>query len=296
MRYSPPGWRAPAATARWRPPRGRAGGSTSSTRGTLENLTLVESDEGQRPLGHGEIRVAVRAAGLNFRDVLIALDMYPGAALMGGEGAGVVVEVGADVEDLAPGDRVMGLLNGGFGPLAVADRRLVAPVPEGWSFEQAATVPVVFLTALLRAASTWRVCDGASGCWCTPRPAAWGWRRCSWRATSARRCTGPPAKASGRRSRRWASRRSGSPPRARPSSASVSWRPPAARAWTSCSTRLAGELVDASLDLLPRGGRFVEMGKTDVRDAEEVAAAHPGVAYRAFDMLEAGPERRGAAG
>ena len=54
---------------------------------------------------------------------------------------------------------------------------------------------------------------------------------------------------------------------------------------------LAGEFVDASLRLLPRGGRFVEMGKTDVRDAEEVAADHPGVRYRAFDLMEAGPER-----
>ena len=40
---------------------------------------------------------------------------------------------------------------------------------------------------------------------------------------------------------------------------------------------------------LPRGGRFIEMGKTDVRDAGEVAARHPGVQYRAFDLVEAGP-------
>ena len=59
---------------------------------------------------------------------------------------------------------------------------------------------------------------------------------------------------------------------------------------------LAGEFVDASLRLLPRGGRFVEMGKTDIRDPEQVAAAHPGVAYRAFDLIEAGPraDRRDA--
>ena len=53
---------------------------------------------------------------------------------------------------------------------------------------------------------------------------------------------------------------------------------------------LAGEFVDASLGLLPRGGRFLEMGKTDIRDAARVAAEHPGVAYRAFDLDEAGPE------
>jgi NADPH:quinone reductase-like Zn-dependent oxidoreductase len=54
---------------------------------------------------------------------------------------------------------------------------------------------------------------------------------------------------------------------------------------------LAGEFVDASLQLLPRGGRFIEMGKTDIRDSGEVAARHPGVRYRAFELGEAGPER-----
>jgi NADPH:quinone reductase-like Zn-dependent oxidoreductase/thioesterase domain-containing protein/acyl carrier protein len=54
---------------------------------------------------------------------------------------------------------------------------------------------------------------------------------------------------------------------------------------------LAHEAVDASLDLLPRGGHFLEMGKTDVRDPETVAHAHPGVRYRAFDLIEAGLDR-----
>ncbi|MER5705952.1 SDR family NAD(P)-dependent oxidoreductase, partial [Micromonospora sp. NPDC002296] len=54
---------------------------------------------------------------------------------------------------------------------------------------------------------------------------------------------------------------------------------------------LAGEFVDASLRLLPRGGRFVEMGKTDIRDPRQVAERHPGVTYRAFDLNEAGHAR-----
>ena len=57
---------------------------------------------------------------------------------------------------------------------------------------------------------------------------------------------------------------------------------------------LAGEFVDASLRLLVRGGRFLEMGKTDIRDVAEVAEAHAGVAYQAFDLMEAGPERIGS--
>ena len=54
---------------------------------------------------------------------------------------------------------------------------------------------------------------------------------------------------------------------------------------------LAGPFVDASLGLLPRGGRFVEMGKTDIRSATDVAEAYPGVAYQAFDLIQASPDR-----
>ena len=54
---------------------------------------------------------------------------------------------------------------------------------------------------------------------------------------------------------------------------------------------LAGEFTDASLRLLPRGGRFIEMGKTDIRDPAQVARSCPGVVYQAFDLMEAGAPR-----
>ncbi|MEU3522226.1 SDR family NAD(P)-dependent oxidoreductase, partial [Streptomyces sp. NPDC006654] len=56
---------------------------------------------------------------------------------------------------------------------------------------------------------------------------------------------------------------------------------------------LAGEFTDASLRLLPRGGQFVEMGKTDIRDAAEIAEAYPGVVYQAFDLMDRGEARVG---
>ena len=101
--------------------------------------------EAAAPLEAGQVRVAVRAAGLNVRDVLIALGMYPGAAVMGSEIAGIVAETGPGVTGLAAGDRVMGLAGGGFGPVAVTDARLLARIPAGWSFAQAAALPVSFL-------------------------------------------------------------------------------------------------------------------------------------------------------
>ena len=94
------------------------------------------------------MRVAVAAVGVNFRDVVAALGMYPGEApVLGAEGAGVVIETGPGVAGVAVGDPVMGLL-AGAGPLAVVDQQLLVKVPRGWSFAQAAGVPVAFLTAL----------------------------------------------------------------------------------------------------------------------------------------------------
>ncbi|WP_244951191.1 acyltransferase domain-containing protein, partial [Streptomyces sporangiiformans] len=115
--------------------------------GTLDGLVLAEQ-ETVEPLGAQDVRIAVRAAGVNFRDVLIALGMYPGGAVMGAEAAGVVTEVGPGVTELAVGDRVMGMVGKAYGPEAVTDHRHLVRVPDDWSFERAATTPIVFLTAL----------------------------------------------------------------------------------------------------------------------------------------------------
>ena len=56
---------------------------------------------------------------------------------------------------------------------------------------------------------------------------------------------------------------------------------------------LAGEYTDASLRLLAPGGRFVEIGKTDLRDPAEVARAHPGVRYQAYNLMDLPPDRAG---
>src|SRR5690625_1208485 len=90
--------------------------------GTLTEVVPVPAPEAVAPLGAGEVRVAVRAAGVNFRDVVVALGLVEGETGMGIEGAGTVTEVGADVADLVLGDRVMGMFEGAFGPMAVADQ------------------------------------------------------------------------------------------------------------------------------------------------------------------------------
>nr|AFU81771.1 1-hexene synthase 1' [1-hexene ORF1' expression construct pBbA7c-hexORF1'] len=270
------------------PPAGAPWRLDTTSPGTLENLALVPSAE--EPLGPLDVRVSVRAAGLNFRDVLIALGMYPGDARMGGEGAGVVTDVGSEVTTLAPGDRVMGMLSSAFGPTAVSDHRALVRVPDDWSFEQAASVPTVFATAYyglvdlaeLRAGQSVLVHAAAGGV--------------GMAAVQLARHLG--AEVFGTASTgKWDSLRAGGLDAEHiASSRTVEFEETflaatAGRGVDVVLDSLAGEFVDASLRLLPRGGRFVEMGKADIRDAERVAADHPGVTYRSFDLLEAGLDR-----
>jgi acyl transferase domain-containing protein/NADPH:quinone reductase-like Zn-dependent oxidoreductase/acyl carrier protein len=260
--------------------------------GTLDGLELVACPQVSEPLGPGQVQVAVRAAGLNFRDVLIGLDMYPGDALMGGEIAGIVTAVGPDTVGLAVGDRVLGLAAGGFGPLAVTDARLLVRIPSGWSFASAASVAVAFSTAWYGLAD---LAGARAGQRLLVHAAAGGVGMAA--VTIAQHLgldvygTASPAKhgvlaGMGLDAAHIASSRD----------ARFEDQFLAATAGAGMDivlNALAGELTDASLRLMPRGGAFIEMGKTDVRDAGQVAGQYPGVTYRAFETGEAGPQRLG---
>ncbi|NJQ17230.1 SDR family NAD(P)-dependent oxidoreductase, partial [Streptomyces bohaiensis] len=256
--------------------------------GTVENLRVVPCPEALAPLDEGQVRIGVRAAGLNFRDVFTVLGMFPSiTGMLGGEAAGVVLETGPGVRGLRPGDRVTGLVFGGFGPVAVADRRMVTPFPRSWTFEQAAAVPLVFLTAYhaltdlagVRPGERVLVHAAAGGVgmaalqlarhlgaevYGTAHPGKWDTLR-----------------ALGLDERRTASSRTTDFEEAFAGSGGLD----------VVLNSLTGEFVDASLRLLRDGGRFLEMGKVDIRDPEAVAAAHQGVRYRAFDVLDAGEDR-----
>ncbi|WP_139140993.1 type I polyketide synthase, partial [Streptomyces oceani] len=260
--------------------------------GSLDDLSLVPHPDACEPLAEGEIRVAVRAAGLNFRDVLISLGMYPGAANMGNEGAGTVLETGPGVTGLAVGDRVMGLIPGAFGPLAVVDRRLVTRVPDGWTFEQAATTPMVFLTAYYALRDLGALEPGER---VLVHAAAGG---VGMAAVRLARHLGAEVYGTASEGKWEVLRELGLDEEHLASSRDSGFEQRFGEATSGAGVdvvldALAGELVDAGLRLLPRGGRFLEMGKTDVRDAEQVARDHEGVAYRAFDLWEAGHDRIG---
>ncbi|MBL1097384.1 type I polyketide synthase [Streptomyces coffeae] len=259
-------------------------------RGSLDELALIAHPEAERPLAAGEVRLAVRAAGMNFRDALIALDSYPGDAPLGCEAAGVVTEVAADVTGLSVGDRVMGLVHGGFGPLAVTDHRLVARMPDEWSYPRAASVPVAFLTAYYALHDLAGLRGGES---VLIHAAAGG---VGMAAVQLARHWGAEVFATAAPGKWYAVRSAGVPHTHLASSRDVEF---ADRFATATGGRgvdvvlnsLTGEFIDASLRLLPRGGRFVEMGKADVREPDAIAAAHPGVGYDTFDLSRPGPDR-----
>jgi NADPH:quinone reductase-like Zn-dependent oxidoreductase/SAM-dependent methyltransferase/acyl carrier protein len=121
----------------------------SRERGHLDTLSFVPF---RLPAcGVDEVLIDVKAAGMNFRDVLKALALYPGEApdarVFGDEVAGVVKAIGAGINHVEPGDRVFGLAVFGFASHSVARGGDVSRIPGGLSFEQAATLPVVFMTA-----------------------------------------------------------------------------------------------------------------------------------------------------
>ena len=243
--------------------------------------------EPAEPLAPGQVRVAVRAAGLNFRDVLIALGMYPG------DGAARQRGRRRRHRD-RPGRHRARRRRPGHGP--VRRRRSArsrspttgcwSRIPDGWSFAQAAAVPVAFLTAYYGLVDLAGLRAGRAG----PHPR--GGRR--------RRHGGRPARPAPRR-RGFAHRQPGK--------------------WDAAAARMGldDDHIASSRDLRlrgrrsgrrpgPRRGRGAQLAGRRVHRRLAAAAAapaagswrwarptsatrhrsppdHPGVAYRAFDLI-----------
>ena len=249
--------------------------------GVLDDLVLTPSVE--RSPAAGEVQIRPTASGLNFRDVLSALGMYPGEAPpLGSECVGRVVAVGAGVDGFLPGDRVVAIANRAFSTSVCAPAQMVHRVSDWMSDEEAVTIPTAFLTAYY---ALTRVARMKAGERVLIHAAAGG--------------VGLAAVGLARRAGAEVFATAGSPEkRAFLRSLGV------AHVMDSRSTRFAqqireetagagvdvvlnsltGDFIDKSFSLLRAGGRFVEIGKTDIRDAERVAKAAPGVAYTVLDL------------
>ncbi len=122
--------------------------------GTLDGLAWVADP--QRPPGPDEVAVRVRATGLNFRDVMLAMGLLPDdvvedgliGATLGMECAGDIIAVGERVADYAVGDAVICFAPRSFAGRVTVAARAVARKPDDLSYAAAVTIPVTFFTAV----------------------------------------------------------------------------------------------------------------------------------------------------
>ena len=117
--------------------------------GILTNLSLNQTV--RRAPAVGEIEVSVKAGGINFRDVMKALGMYPGNPVdlkwFGDDFSGIVTRVGEGVLDIKEGDEVAGMAPYCFRSYVTVNRQMVFRKAHHQSFQEAATLPTVFLTS-----------------------------------------------------------------------------------------------------------------------------------------------------
>ncbi|WP_158015200.1 type I polyketide synthase [Mycobacterium basiliense] len=257
-------------------------------KGDINHLTLIPTSP-PSTLGPGQIRVQVRAAGLNFHDVVVALGAITDEGL-GAEAAGVVIETGPDVASLSPGDAVMGLFpTNAFAPTACTDERMVVPIPAGWSFTEAASVPIAYLTAYIalvgiaRLSAEQRVLihAGAGGL--------------GQAAIQIAHHLGAEVFTTAHPNKHHVLNDlgidSGHIASSRTLDFADTFRDATARQGMDVVLNsLSGDFVDASLQLLPRGGSFIEVGKTDIRAASDIADGHPGVDYQTLDLASVSAE------
>jgi len=251
-------------------------------RGTLENLAWKAIPRIAPQAREVEIRVC--ATGLNFRDVLNVLGLYPGeAGALGLECAGEVVRVGADVEGFQVGDAVVAIAPASFSDFVAVDARLVAPKPQTLSFAAAATLPVVYLTAYhtlcelgsLKSGQRVLIHAAAGGVgmaaiqlaqqvgaevFATASPHKWE----TLRALGVRHCFNS-------RSLTFAEEI-----RAATQGAGVDL----------VLNSLTGDFIPSSLALVKPGGHFLEIGKVGIWSPSQVTALRPDITYSVVDLLE----------
>lgn len=251
-------------------------------RGILDNLVCRAST--RRAPGKGEVEIQVECTGLNFRDVLNALGTYPGdAGALGSECAGTIAAIGPGVEGFSVGDPVVAMtLTGAFRSYVTVPAAHAARRPEGISAEDAATLPIAFLTAQYGLVHLARIKPGDR---VLIHAAAGGVGlaavQVAQRAGAEVFATaGSPAKRellAGLGVRHVMDSRSldfGAEVMARTDGGGVD----------VVLNSLAGDFIPTSLRALGRGGRFIEIGKTGTWTQEEVARSRPDVFYATLDL------------
>ena len=260
--------------------------------GILDNLARVPME--RREPGAGQVEINVRATGLNFRDVLRALGMlkdfestlgYGSSADMtfGFECAGTVVRAGTGVGHVRVGDGVVAALtfDGSLASYITIDAKFVFPIPKPLSYEDAATLPLAYLTAEygLR-----RLCRIGRGDRVLIHSAAGG---VGLAAVQIAQAAGAEIYATASPSK-WPYLRSLGIDKLMNSRttefADQILQLTGGTGVDIVLNSLNGQFVPKSLDALRHGGAFVEIGKIGIWTPEQVADVRPDVTYLPFDL------------
>ncbi len=247
-----------------------------TARGILDNLQIQPVE--RRPPGPGEVEVRVAATGLNFRDVLNALGMYPGdPGALGNECAGTVTALGADVTGLKIGDDVVAMGAGTFSTFVTTTAAAVVVRPSNLTAEEAATIPITFLTA------EWglgRLAQLRRGEKVLIHAAAGGVGLAA--VQLAQRAGAEVFATAGSVEKRAYLESLGVTHVMNSRSVEFAEQILAETAGEGVDVvlnSLNGEAIPASLRALRKGGCFLEIGKNGIWSAEDVAAARPDVRY-----------------
>lgn len=252
-------------------------------RGAIENLSLDTAE--RRDPGEGEVEIAVRASGLNFRDVLNVLGMYPGEpGPPGSECSGTITRIGPGVDHLRPGDEVVALGSGLFASHVIVPARLALPKPAELSFAEAAAVPNPYLAAGYGLINLADLQPGES---VLIHAAAGGVGLAAVQIALSKGAevfatAGSPAKRSflaelGVR-HIYSSRTL--------DFADEIMDITGGNGVDVILNSLAGDFIEKSFEVLAPNGRFLELGKRDVWSPERVARAKPEAAYHVYDLGE----------
>jgi SAM-dependent methyltransferase len=131
--------------------------------GLLNMLEFVTDEIYDLPLGSTQVEINIKAVGLNFRDLMIAMGEHMAYSL-GNEAAGLITRVGSAVSKFKPGDRIVYLCGlestGCFHTFGRVDQNVVVHIPESISYEIAAGLPCVYATVIYGLVDAGRLLKG----------------------------------------------------------------------------------------------------------------------------------------
>jgi acyl transferase domain-containing protein/NADPH:quinone reductase-like Zn-dependent oxidoreductase len=256
--------------------------------GTFDKLVWSEAAREELPIREGNIEIEIIASGVNFKDVATILGIIPeDESRLGCECSGIVTRVGGGATKFAVGDRVCALAQGSYANRLQVSAQRAHVIPDGMTFQDSATLPLVFSTSVyalfhlanLRQGQSVLIHSGASGVGIACIQLAQYQKADVYVTAGTKEKREYLAKKFNLHSGRIFSSRS-------VAFAEEVKQATGGRGVDVIVNSLTGELLDASWRLCANGGTFVEIGKRDILDRNALSMEPFGrnCSFRALDL------------